>query len=119
MNTLPQRTKAFAVRVIHLFQALPREEVARVIGRQFLRSGTAPGAHCREAFRGRSDAELISKLELALQELDETIYWFELLIETEIVKTSRLQPLMVEAEELMSILVASVRTIKRRPRQRR
>jgi four helix bundle protein len=49
-----------------------------VIGRQFLRSGTAPGAHCREAFRGRSDAELISKLETALQELDETIYWFEL-----------------------------------------
>ncbi|HEV7242835.1 MAG TPA: four helix bundle protein [Thermoanaerobaculia bacterium] len=61
MNTLPQRARAFAVRVIKVFKALPRDEVARIIGRQFLRSGTAPGAHCREAFRGRSDAELTSK----------------------------------------------------------
>ena len=78
--------------------------------------GTAPGAHCREAFRGRSDAELISKLELALQELDETIYWFELLIEAEIISPKRLQPLMDEANELMAILVTSVRTVKRRRR---
>ncbi len=116
MNTLPQRTKAFAVRVIRLFEALPDGEAARTLGRQFLRSGTAPGAHCREAFRGRSDAELISKLQLALQELDETIYWFELLIEAEIVPSSRLQPLMEEADELVRILVASVRTVKRRRR---
>ncbi len=116
MNTLAQRTRAFAVRIIRLFKALPRDEVALVIGRQLLRSGTAPGAHCREAFRGRSNAELVSKLELALQELDETIYWFELLIEAEIVEPSRLQPLKNEAEELMSILVASVRTVKRRRR---
>jgi len=116
MNTLAQRTRAFAVRIVRLFKALPRDEAARVIGRQFLRSGTAPGAHCREAFRGRSDAELVSKLELALQELDETIYWFELLIEAKIVPPARLQPLMSEANELMSILVASVRTVKRRRR---
>jgi len=116
MNTLAQRTRAFAVRVIRLFKALPRDEAARVIGRQFLRSGTAPGAHCREAFRGRSDAELISKLETALQELDETIYWFELLIEAGIVSPKRLEPLMAEAEEIMAILVTSVRTVKRRRR---
>ena len=117
MNTLPQRAKAFAVRVVRFFETLPREEAARVIGRQLLRSGTAPGAHCREAFRGRSDAELISKLELALQELDETIYWFELLVEAEIVPPARLQPLFDEADELMRILVASVRTVKRRRRR--
>jgi four helix bundle protein len=77
-----KRTKAFALRVIRVFDALPKRGAASVIGRQMLRSGTSVGAHCREAFRGRSDAELISKLEGALQELDETIYWLELLIES-------------------------------------
>ena len=118
MKTLPQRTKSFAIRVIHLFKALPGDEVARILGRQLIRSGTAPGAHCREAFRGRSDAEVISKLETALQELDETIYWFELLIEAEIVPAKRLQPLIDEANEIMSILVASVKTVKRRRARR-
>ena len=66
------RTKQFALRVIKLSASLPRTQVARVLGRQALRSGTSVGAHCREAFRGRSDAEMISKLEVAAQELDET-----------------------------------------------
>lgn len=118
MITLGERTKAFAIRVIRLFRAMPHDEDARIIGRQFLRSGTAPGAHCREAFRGRSDAELVSKLETALQELDETLYWFELLIEAEIVPEPRLQPLIEEANEIMAILVTSVRTVKRRQRKR-
>ncbi|HEX6159765.1 MAG TPA: four helix bundle protein [Thermoanaerobaculia bacterium] len=113
---MADRTKAFAVRVIRVFGALPRSDEARVIGRQMLRSGTSVGAHGREAFRSRSDAELISKLEVAIQELDETVYWFELLIESKLVPPRRLAPLLTEAEELMSILVASVRTIKRRRR---
>ena len=116
MNTLRDRTKSFALRIIRLFSALPKNEAARVLGRQMLRSGTSVGAHCREGYRSRSDAELISKYEGALQELDETMYWLELLVEAEIVKAERLQPLMVEANEIISILVASVRTIKRRRR---
>ena len=116
MNTLRDRTKSFALRIIRLFSALPKNEAARVLGRQMLRSGTSVGAHCREGHRSRSDAELISKYEGALQELDETMYWLELLVEAEIVKAERLQPLMVEANEIISILVASVRTIKRRRR---
>jgi four helix bundle protein len=75
------------------------------------------GAHGREAFRSRSDAELVSKLEVAIQELDETMYWVELLTDARIVKAARLTALMEEANELMSILVASVRTIKRRRRR--
>ncbi len=74
------------------------------------------GAHGREAFRSRSDAELISKLEMAIQELDETMYWLELLMEAEVVTPPRLQPLLEEANELLSILVTSVKTIKRRRR---
>ncbi|HEY0143534.1 MAG TPA: four helix bundle protein [Thermoanaerobaculia bacterium] len=114
MNTLRDRSKAFAIRVIRVCATLPRNDAAGVIRMQLLRSGTSPGAHCREAFRSRSDAEMISKIETALQELDESLYWMELLIEGEIVPAARLQPLMQEADELIAMGVASVRTIKRR-----
>ncbi len=116
MNTLRDRTKQFAVRVVRLYLALPKSGVARTLGRQVLRSGTSPGAHCREGYRSRSDAEMISKYEMALQELDETLYWLELLIEAGTLPARRLQPLMDEANEIIAILVASVRTIKRRRR---
>src|SRR6266487_1155243 len=117
MNTLRDRTKAFALRVIKLYTALPKNELARLLARQVIRSGTSPGAHCREAFRARSDAEIISKLETALQEMDETIYWMELLIDSEIVRRRRLEPLIAEANEIIAILVTSVKTIKRRRRR--
>ena len=114
MSMLRERTKRFAVAAIRFCVSLPQTDEARVIKRQLLRLGTSPGAHCREAFRSRSNAEMISKLETALQELDESLYWMELLIETEIVHERRLQPLMHEADELIAMAVASVRTIKRR-----
>jgi four helix bundle protein len=111
---LRARTKAFALRIIRLYVSLPKTTEAQVIGKQVLRSGTSPGAHYREAIRARSTAEFISKLEGALQELEETIYWLELLIESEIVIESRLQGLLHEAEELISIFVSSAKTAKRR-----
>ncbi len=114
MNSLRERTKAFAVEVIRLCATLPRTGAATVIKRQLLRSGTSPGAHCREASRARSDAEMISKIETALQELDESVYWMELLVEAEIVRPDRLRPLMQEADELTAMLVTAVRTIKSR-----
>src|SRR5689334_14327084 len=79
------RTKKFALRIIRLYASLPKTTEAQVIGKQVLRSGTSPGAHYCEAMRARSVAEFISKIEGALQELEETIYWLELLIEAEIV----------------------------------
>ena len=114
MNTLRERTKVFARDIIRFCIALPPTEEGHVIKRQLLRCGTSPGAHCREAFRSRSNAEMISKLETALQELDESVYWMELLIDAEIVPARCLQPLMQEADELIAMAVASVRTIKRR-----
>ena len=111
---LTDRTKAFAVRIIRLYDALPHSTTAFVIGKQLLRSGTSVGAHAREAYRSRSTAEVISKLEVALQELDETAYWLELLIEAEIVNPKRLEPLLTEIDELIAIIVTSVRTMKRR-----
>src|SRR5687768_4001534 len=108
------RTRDFAIEVIRLCTSLPPTDEARVIKRQLLRSGTSPGAHCREATRARSNAEMVSKIETALQELDESVYWMELLIETKIVTPERLQPLMKEADELISMAVAAARTIKKR-----
>jgi four helix bundle protein len=111
---LCERTKQFAVRIIRLYSALPRANaVAGVIGKQLLRSGTSVGAQYREASRARSRAEFISKVECVLQELEETRYWFELLVEAKVVNESRLSDLMDEARQLTAILTASVKTTKR------
>jgi four helix bundle protein len=115
-TTIRARTRLFAIEIIRLCASLPFTDEARVIKRQLLRSGTSPGAHCREASRSRSDAEMVSKIETALQEMDESIYWMELLIEAEIVPRTGLEPLMQEADELMAMMVAAVQTIKRRKR---
>src|SRR5689334_7491108 len=90
---LVRRTKVFALRIIKLYVSLPKTTQAQVIGKQVLRSGTSVGAHYREAKRARSTAEFVSKIEGALQELDETIYWLELLCESEIVSETRLRSL--------------------------
>ena len=109
---LAARTKSFARRIIRLYVALPREPVAQVLGKQALRAGTSIGANYREADRARSKAEFISKVGDCLKEADETLYWLELLSDEQIVATSRLAPLIQEANELVSILV----TISKRAR---
>ncbi|MDP7286427.1 MAG: four helix bundle protein, partial [Phycisphaerae bacterium] len=108
------RTKQFALRIIRLYSALPKTTEAQVLGKQILRSGTSVGAQLREAKRSRSDAEMISKTESALQELEETDYWLELLGDTEIIKSELLLDLRTEVNELVSILVTSVKTLKSR-----
>ena len=94
------RTKKFALRIIHLYKKLPQGFAAQVIGKQLLRSGTSVGAHYHEGTHARSDAELISKLEVALQELSETRYWIELLSEAEIVKPPLLEELRGEINRI-------------------
>ena len=111
---LERRTKAFAVRVIKMFGKLPKTTEAQVLGKQILRSGTSVAANYREASRARSSRELKSKLGQVEQELDETMLWFELLVESEIVKASRLSALYNEAEQLLKIVVSSIKTLKRR-----
>jgi four helix bundle protein len=111
---LKTRTKAFALRVIRLYSALPKTTEAQVLGRQLLRSGTSVGAHYREAHRSRSDAEFISKIEGGLQELDETAYWLELLAESSVVPAHALDELLNETNELLAIFTTSVKNVKRR-----
>jgi four helix bundle protein len=111
---LLKRTKLFALRIIKLYASLPKSTEAQVIGKQVVRSGTSVGAHYREARRARSSAEFISKIEVALQELDETIYWLELLAESGILPEAGLTNLKSEAEELMKMLVSSAKTAQKR-----
>ena len=108
------RTKFFALRVVKVFSSLPKTTEAQVMGKQVLRSGTSVGAHYREACRARSTWEFISKIEGGLQELEETVYWLELLVEAGIVNEERLKPLLQEADELIAILVSSVKRAKTR-----
>ena len=118
MNDKPrdigERTKAFALRIIRLYVSLPKTTEAQVLGKQVLRSGTSVGAHVREGKRSRSNAELISKIEGGLQELEETVYWLELLVDAGIVKADRMKELLEEANELIAILVTSAKTLKKR-----
>jgi four helix bundle protein len=111
---LAQRTKGFALRIIRMYSALPKTATAQVHGNQILRSGPSVGAQYHEAMRARSTAEFISKAQMALQELEETNYWLELLVDGEVVAAHRLAALPKEANELTAILVSSVKTAKRR-----
>jgi four helix bundle protein len=90
-----------------------------VLGSQVLRSGTSVGAQYHEARRAKSNADFISKIEGALQELDETSYWLELLAESRLVNRKRLEGLLAESNELIAIFVTIVRNVKAQPRKRR
>jgi len=116
-HDLRVRTKAFALRILRLYTLLPKTTEAQVLGRQVLRSGTSVGAHYREATRARSTAEFVSKIEGGLQELEETAYWPELLADSGIIPETQLIDLHKEAEELMAILVSSVKTAKKGKRR--
>ena len=108
------RTRDFALQFIRLYAALPKSTEAQVVGKQRLRAGTSVGAHYREGQRAKSDADFISKIEGALQELEETAYWLELLIGAGIVSQERLACSQRETEELTAIFVAIVRKTKSR-----
>ncbi|MBI2804828.1 MAG: four helix bundle protein [Planctomycetes bacterium] len=111
-DNLKLRTKEFAKRVIKLCRQLPRTEEGALIRRQVFRSGTSVGANYRAACRARSKADFVSKMGIVLEEADETLYWLEIIVETEIIKQKLLGPLMKENNELVSIFVASLRTAK-------
>lgn len=106
------RTKQFALRIIRLVESLPDTKVGRAIGGQILRSGTAIGANYREASRASTKKHFTSILTISLREADETLYWLELLEESETIKSSLLSPLKNECNELVAILAASVRTAR-------
>ena len=110
---LKVRTKELALQIIRLYSALPKTIEAQVLGGQLLKSGTSVGAHYHEAQRAKSNADFISKIEVALQELDETLYWIELLEDSGIV-IEKLEFIKKELNELIAIFVSIVKTVKSR-----
>lgn len=117
-NETPQdlrtRTADFALRIIKLYVSLPKTTEAQVLGKQVLRSGTSIGAHYREGHRAKSDADIVNKFGTALQELDETDYWLELLVKSNIVAASKIESLRKETNELLAIFTTIVTKIKKR-----
>ena len=109
---MKNRLKVFAVRVIKLVDKLPNTSAGRAIGNQVVRSGTSPGANYRAACLGKSDKDFLNKLKMVEEELDETAYWLELIMELELVKPELLQDLYHENKELVSIIVKSIITMR-------
>ncbi len=118
MNTrhdnLKDRTKSFALRIIRLAEALPKGKAADVIGKQLLRSGTSVAANYRAACRAKSTSDFIAKMGIVEEEADESIFWMELLIKSKLLAKDRLFDLAKEADEILSIAVASIKTAQRK-----
>ena len=109
-----QRTKQFALRSIRLVEALPRTLASGTIGRQFLRCATVVGANYRAACRGKSLADVIAKLAIVEEETDEALYWLELISDSGLMPTDRVADLKKEADELTAMVVASIKTLRKR-----
>lgn len=109
---LLKRTKSYALRVVKTVQALPRDDVASILGRQFLRAGTSVGANYRAACRAKSTPDFVNKLKIVEEECDESLYWMELLVEAGLIPQRRLSALMREGDELLSIFVSAIKTTR-------
>jgi four helix bundle protein len=108
------RTKAYALRVIKVVDALPRDPVSRALGSQLLRSGTSVAATYRASARAKSSADFVSKMGTVEEECDESLFWMEILIEAGRMSQERLQSLMDEGTEILAMTVASIKTARPR-----
>ena len=106
-DDLKKRTKQFALRVLKLVAALPRSLAGKTIGSQLVRSGTSVGANYRADCRARSKLEFIAKIGIVEEEADESAFWMERIIESELLKPQSVQPLLIEANELAKIMTSS------------
>lgn len=104
--------KAFAIRIIKLYQYLTSEKQEYTLSKQALRSGTSIGANVRESLRAQSKADFIAKQNIALKEADETCYWLELLHETDFITDNEFESMYAEANELVKLLVSIIKTAK-------
>jgi four helix bundle protein len=111
---LKKRTKEFGLRVIDVFNKIPKARTAEFLGRQLIRSATSVGANYRAACLARSRADFVSKIGIVAEEADESAYWLETLLEAKLMDGSSLNELLKEANELTAIFVASIRTARLR-----
>lgn len=113
-RALEERTHNFAVRVLKMFKTLPRAPHAQIIGRQLLRSATSVAANYRALNRSRSDREFVSKINVVLEEADESECWLRLFVDGEIIAESKLRELRAECAEFIAIFSAALRTARQR-----
>ena len=111
-QNLLDRTKAFALRVLNLVEHLPRGRSVDVMARQLVRSGTSVGANYRAANRARSRVDFIAKMKIVEEETDESVYWLELLVEGGFVPEENVGALLDEANQLLAIVVTSIKTAR-------
>ena len=111
-NITLNKSKAFAIRIIRVYQFLLNTKKEFVLSKQLLRSGTAIGALMREAEHAQSKADFLHKVNIALKEANETTYWLELLAETDYISKSEFDSLFKDGEELVKLLVSIVKTTK-------
>ena len=109
---MKNRTKAYANRIVKVCSALPANWVAGTLGKQLLRSGTSVGANYRAVCRAKSNLDFVNKLRIVEEECDESLFWMELLVENNVIRSSQLQDLMKEANEILAIVVASSKTAR-------
>jgi four helix bundle protein len=102
-DEMKKRTRAFALRVIRLVEALPKVKTTDVIGKQLLRCGTSVGANYRASCRAKSQADFIAKMGIVEEEADETIYWIELLVDSGLVEKNRVANLLDEANQIVAM----------------
>ena len=115
---LKTRTKQYALNIIKQVGLLPQAMVAQTLGKQLLRSGTSVGANYREGSQARSDAEMIAKFGICIQELEESAYWLELLDEAKLVTQDLIAPLLDETNQLTAIFVASIKRLAKNQKSR-
>ena len=111
---MKKRTRGFARNIIRLCRRLPDNREGNLIGSEIFRSGTSVAANCRAACKARSKAESISKLSIAEEKADETLFWLESIKEMEIVENTLLDSLMKENDEIIAIIVSSIKTSRKR-----
>ncbi|MBN2635533.1 MAG: four helix bundle protein [Prolixibacteraceae bacterium] len=113
-DDLKKRLKKFALRIIKLSENLPNNITGITIAKQIIRSGTSPGANYRAACLGKSDKDFLNKLKMVEEELDETQYWLELIVESGLIKSNLLDDLVKENEELFKIIASTIVTMKKK-----
>ncbi|MBR0274368.1 MAG: four helix bundle protein [Bacteroidaceae bacterium] len=113
-NELKTRLKDLAIRVIKMVDSMPRRISSDAIAKQVVRSGTSPSANYRAALLGKSDKDFLNKLKMVEEELDETLHWLEIIMETEMLKPTRVEALYNECHELLKIIVSTITSMRRK-----
>ena len=111
-SVIDLKTKAFAVRIVRFYKYLTEEKKETVLAKQILRSGTSIGANTRERKNAQSKADFVNKLAIALKEADETQYWLELLVESELIDKTVFTSLNEDLKEIIALITSSIKTAK-------